>query len=403
MRDEAIEQQHKQDEALNTAAHLRMEQQIVRIGTWSEADDDKVREEFAKADSELQAQIDAIDTPTFGQKAGSLNWVDYTFTGDTVDALSKQARIHPERTKMALNKDLIEGGHRQWTTLFEPYPSVIGMELKGKMHRVVVESTGQTGQNSRSHCFKILEHDLPKEAQDPAALVAIYPDYSDPTIDLSQYATKEDVEAATADYLPLSGGEMTGPAVLKVNHIEPVNTPMIQYNGDPNSTHAAGLINRYMMTNYVTEELAKVSSGSPELPKFKLMSGSFEEFKAGDFAALDVSGEHTREISKTRSIVFSGVDMDGNRSGRDRDAIEYSRTFSSGISVLLQNGDKTIMSMSPSHNALCELYYLPDWEGTMYDMYVITWQSPTSSAQTSDTAVWNNGVTYRLHIPEIFF
>ncbi len=270
MRDEAIEQQHKQDEALNTAAHLRMEQQIVRIGTWSEADDDKVREEFAKADSELQAQIDAIESPD------------------------------------------------------------------GK-------------------------------------------------------------------YLPLSGGEMTGPAVLKVNHLEPVNTPMIQYNGDPNSTHAAGLISRYMMTKYVAEELEKVSFGSPELPKFKLMAGSFEEFKAGDFAALDVTGEHTREISKTRAIVFSGVDIDGNRSGRDRDAIEYSRTFSSGISVLLQNGDKTVMSMSPSHNALCELYYLPDWEGTMYDMYLITWQSPTSSAQTSDTAVWNSGATYKLHIPEIFF
>jgi hypothetical protein len=272
MRDEAIEQQHKQDEALNTAAHLRMEQQIVRIGTWSEADDDKVREEFAKADSELQAQIDAIESP------------------------------------------------------------------EGK-------------------------------------------------------------------YLPLSGGEMTGPAVLKVNHLEPVNTPMIQYNGDPDSTHAAGLISRYMMTKYVKEELDKISFGSPELPRFKLMGGTFENFKAGEFAMLDNDGEHTRKIEDTRCIAFSSVDIDGKRWARNRDAIEYGRTFNTNVSVLLDSGDKTVFSMSPFQTSgnLCQLYYLPEYEGTEYDLFMIYWAGVKSHAVTSDTTVWNVGSTYQLYIPEIFY
>ena len=277
MRDEAIEQQHKQDEALNTAAHLRMEQQIVRIGTWSEADDDKVREEFAKADSELQAQIDAIESP------------------------------------------------------------------EGK-------------------------------------------------------------------YLPLSGGEMTGPAVLKVNHIEPVNTPMIQYNGDPNSTHAAGLINRYMMTNYVTEELAKVSSGSPELPKFKLMASEAINnwdlgmpSSAGDLAFLNVSGAATDSIFQTRSIVFAGKDITGRRCVRDKDAIDYRRMFGTAFSVLNESGEKIVLSMSGSHNALCEVFYISTYEGVFYDMYKIAWQSPTSTAVTSDVEKWVAGETYQLHIPELFF
>ena len=133
-----------------------------------ESDVQRYNSESKARDDELQEQIDAIEIPDapstepdVGTKAGSLNWVDYTFNGDTIDALSKQARIHVDRTKMALNKDLVEGGNRQWTTLFDPYPSVIGMELNGTMHRVVVESTGQAGQNNRSHCFKILEHNLP--------------------------------------------------------------------------------------------------------------------------------------------------------------------------------------------------------------------------------------------------
>ena len=63
MRDEILDGKIDQESALNTAAHLRMEQQIRRIGTWSESDDDKVREEFAAADAELQKQIDAIEIP----------------------------------------------------------------------------------------------------------------------------------------------------------------------------------------------------------------------------------------------------------------------------------------------------------------------------------------------------
>lgn len=213
------------------------------------------------------------------------------------------------------------------------------------------------------------------------------------------------IESPEGKYLPLSGGEMTGPAVLKVNFLEPVNTPMIQYNGDPDSTHAAGLISRYMMTKYVKEELEKVSFGSPELPRFKLMGGTFENFKAGEFAMLDNDGEHTRKIEDTRCIAFSSVDIDGKRWARNRDAIEYGRTFNTNVSVLLNSGDKTVFSMSPFQTSgnLCQIYYLPEYEGVAYDLYMIYWAGVKSHAVTSDTTVWNVGSTYQLYIPEIFY
>ena len=186
-RDETIKTDLEDKDKKQTAAILKVESDVIYEEQWRK-----------EADEKLQEQIDAIEIPStepdVGTKAGSLNWVDYTFSGDTIDALSKQARIHPDRTKMSLNKDLVEGGNRNWTNLFEPYPSVIGMELDGTIHRVVVESTGQAGQNGRGHNFKILEHDLPMEDQTDA-VVGIYPDYVDATIDLSTYITKEESKA----------------------------------------------------------------------------------------------------------------------------------------------------------------------------------------------------------------
>ena len=100
-RDESIKADLEDKDRKQTAAILVVEGDVQRYNSESKARDDK-----------LQEQIDAIEIPdapstdpNVGDKAGSLNWVDYTFSGDTIDALSKQARIHPERTKMALNKD----------------------------------------------------------------------------------------------------------------------------------------------------------------------------------------------------------------------------------------------------------------------------------------------------------
>ena len=222
--------------------------------------------------------------------------------------------------------------------------------------------------------------------------------------------SEQDINLTELDnrYLKLSGGTMTGPAVLKVNHLEPVNTPMIQYNGDPNSTHAAGLINRFMMTEYVKSELAS-NSGGP-MPKFKMMAiNDIDEWdigipsKAGDLAFLNSGNIGTLSLSLTRSIVFAGRALDGGRYARDKDAKDFKRAFGTNFSVLDESGEKTIMSMSGSHNALCEVGYLGSYEGVFYDMYQITWQSPSSTSINSDIEMWEAGKTYRLHIPELFY
>ena len=100
--DNSIYNKIDEESAANTAAHLYLETQL-QVETNNRKDGDK----------HLQEQIDAIEQElgSVGEITATLNWVDYTYNGDTVDALSKQARVHPDRTKMSLNKDRLEGGY----------------------------------------------------------------------------------------------------------------------------------------------------------------------------------------------------------------------------------------------------------------------------------------------------
>jgi hypothetical protein len=120
---------------------------------------------------------------------------------------------------------------------------------------------------------------------------------------------EQDINLTDLDnrYLRLAGGEMEGSATLKVNNLEPVNTPMIQYNGDPDSTHAAGLINREMMRRYVAAELDKAPQSSSPMSA-KLMVG-FQlwpegRLAEGCFNLLDESKNPTSKIKSARFLTF---------------------------------------------------------------------------------------------------
>ena len=201
-------------------------------------------------------------------------------------------------------------------------------------------------------------------------------------------------------YLKLSGGTMGTSAHLNVNYLNPINLKHIQYSCDPSATHPEALMNRAMVQNLIRDE---APSGPPELPKFKLVASDYSDWGNGSFAVLDSNSADTRSIDSTRTIIVSAFDVDGKRWARDRDGIEYARNFSGHVNALLQNGDKTIFTMSPHYNAKCQMFYWPGNEESPHAGYVIAWQGLLSHAVTSDTSVWNVGSFYRLSIPEIFF
>ena len=200
-------------------------------------------------------------------------------------------------------------------------------------------------------------------------------------------------------YLKLSGGTMATSAHLNVNYLNPINMKHIQYSCDPSATHPEALMNRAMVLALIDAQ----SGGPPELPKFKLVASDYSDWGNGSFAVLDSSGEDTRAIDSTRTIFISAFDVDGKRWARDRDGIEYGRVFSGHVNVLLQNGDKTIFTMSPHYNGKCQMAYWPGDEENPHAGYLIAWQGLLSHAVTSDTSVWNVGSFYRFSIPELFF
>jgi hypothetical protein len=320
-RDEMLDGKIDQESNLNTAAHLRMEQQIIRIGTWSESDDDKVREEFAAADAELQKQIDE--------------------NKDSSESGDRQLQSEIDQVALALETLLVQREHGQWKYVgfsgdniprnagefalisddLSAIDNIITLnqeDLKGTTHGFGDVEVGDY--------VEIVDYDEPssyalfvvKKAPEGSGIVNVEVSLKDKgqniligeTCEVRFFAVSEqDVNLTDLDnrYLKLSGGEMTGSAVLKVNTLEPVNTPMIQYNGDPDSTHAAGLINRYMMTQYVKAELDKApQSGSPISAKlmvgFQLWTES--RLAEGCFNLLDESKNPTSKIKNARFLTF---------------------------------------------------------------------------------------------------
>ncbi len=145
------------------------------------------------------------------------------------------------------------------------------------------------------------------------------------------------------------------------------------------------------------------SSGRPEPPKFKLVTGNYTDWGNGSVAFFDHTGNNTTTMNSTRGIVVSSFDVDGNRWARDKDGIEYLKHFNGHVNVTSEDGLKTLFNMSPHYQSNCELFYWPGDDEFPHAGYIIQWQGFQSYTVTSDTKNWNVGSIYRLSIPEIFF
>ncbi len=190
---------------------------------------------------------------------------------------------------------------------------------------------------------------------------------------------------------------------LAVNVLKNVDggTPFVYYDGDPEGTHPCGLVNRFMLHDYVDKKLA--DSSKPELPKFKLVAGDYTDWDNGCIAFFDGNGKDTTSIDATRSIVISSFDVDGKRWGRDADCQEYLKHFTGHANVTSEDGLKTLFNMSPHYQSKCQMFYWPGDDEYPYAGYIIDWQGLQSHTVTSRESVWSVGSFYRLSIPEIFF
>ena len=190
---------------------------------------------------------------------------------------------------------------------------------------------------------------------------------------------------------------------LAVNVLKNIDggTPFVYYEGDPEGTHPCGLVNRYMLHDYVDKKLA--DSSQPELPKFKMVDSNADDWGNGSVAFFDGTGNSTTTMNSTRGIIVSAFDVDGKRWGRDAECMEYVKHFNGHFNVTSENGKKTLFNMSPHYNSKCELFYWPGDDEYPDAGYIIQWQGFQSYTVTSRESEWRVGSFYRLSIPEVFF
>jgi len=94
IRDEALKAQAEEWDVLNTAVHLRLEDQILRSYAWSQGDNEKLENKLTKVDEDLQAQIDTNKTQSED--------------GD------KHLQVEIEELALALETLLVQREHGQW-------------------------------------------------------------------------------------------------------------------------------------------------------------------------------------------------------------------------------------------------------------------------------------------------
>jgi hypothetical protein len=320
MRDEALDSKIDQESNLNTVAHLKLEDQILRYYAWSEGDNESLERKLTKVDEGLQKQIDE--------------------NKDSSESGDRQLQAEIDQVALALEALLVQREHGKWNyvgLVVDSRPSKPG---EWALESDISESTNylainQTDMDGASHGWgdvsigdyvEIVDLDNPnnyglfviEDEPDGTGFTWFEVKLKDKggefaigeTCEIRFFQVNEqDLQLEDLDkrYLKLSGGAMAGSATLKVNVLEPVNTPMIQYNGDPDSTHAAGLINREMMRRYVAAELDKNPQTSQPMSAkmnvgFQLWSEA--RLSEGCFNLVDADNVATSNIKNARFLTF---------------------------------------------------------------------------------------------------
>jgi hypothetical protein len=95
MRDEVLDAKIDQESNLNTAAHIKFEDQILRCYAWSEGDNESLERKLTKVDEGLQAQIDENK--------------DASEAGDT------QLQAEVDQLALAIETLLVQREHGKWS------------------------------------------------------------------------------------------------------------------------------------------------------------------------------------------------------------------------------------------------------------------------------------------------
>ena len=215
-------------------------------------------------------------------------------------------------------------------------------------------------------------------------------------------------------YLPLTGGTVTGP--LSVNKLFDVKDDVVEYQKNrtsilqmgPREIINAGILDNLMrdpgeygyLTPYATKEY--VDSALSPLKKLRFARDKdWNNLRPGEFGLMNDSNGFVGKWSEARQIYFLNVDSDGNRLMPNENAADFNSYLGSAFTAVTSSGERPVLRVATTGQAggWVKLDYSKD-----LDLIYIGWGSKDCGVlMTGTNDNLSNGQYFLFNLPDLFF
>ena len=203
------------------------------------------------------------------------------------------------------------------------------------------------------------------------------------------------------EYLPLSGGELTGKLNIKVSSGE-----ALTINNDKIKFWSSGAVALKGYTNFKDDELvtkeyvdSKVANHIPGTARYKFAEGrSMGALRDGECCLYDGRNDPTSTLAEARGLCWKGVDYNGNRPVPDQNAVTYSG-FAAECVILSDGGIQMLYRINGGSHIgkdYCVFTYDKD-----IDTYFLGWGEECGVA-TSTSVSFHQSKILLIKKPELF-